>query len=118
MGKLVSADCRCGFSTDMFMIGRGIGEGPTYAPCICTTCRLLGAKEYYAEDGKSPREVFCKHGHGRVNFLNESRFYRTGDGEQLPNTKFPWDDERKQVYYHCPACGEIVMRLIKCGNWD
>jgi hypothetical protein len=125
MGKILNAECSCGFRSELGGVGVGFA-GVYYAPAICFECSSLRYEPYRTNEAESSRRVDCPECGWPLNFLNESGYYRPDAIEKEFGVSFPWDvcdsiepEDNQRVYYRCPKCWKLEMELLfRGGSWD
>jgi len=115
MGILLSADCACGFKTEINVDRGKIVNGPTcYAPALCNRCQKLLSFNYAKKKKRCPE---CK---GEVIFYNNKALQKTDrNGEILK-----WGMDLKKDFilpkaqFKCPKCAQFNLKFKHVGYFD
>ena len=129
MGYILKGECPCGFSSKELFVGGGEMDVNYCAiPVACPKCARL----WVENKGKS--ESRCSKCRSTAYYLHVPTNYTPSDIAAKIGDDYPWDvsempaDDPDELdldplpppdfSYRCPKCGELKMKLIKCGLWD
>lgn len=110
MGHAVSAECKCGYSVDMLMIGGGMRDLGN----ICLHPALCSVGEHIATVNLMEKPITCPDGHRGF----PSPYCNSPDLQIEPGSHSisQWGEyELNDGKYLCPKCGEYELVFSDAG---
>jgi hypothetical protein len=121
MGKIIQAECDCGFKSKKIFAGCGFILSGLTAPALCTNCYTFTIRNYFQKYN------YCSKCRSKVTFYNDKKLWKNKNVSQDEYDSIFWwnidmfSDEAfvlPNTLYLCPKCREYKMQFYSCGNWD
>lgn len=121
MGKIIQANCECGFKSKELLAGRGFYTFTLTAPALCTNCYTFTTRNYFRKYN------YCSKCSNRVIFYNNKTLWKDKNPSQDElDTIFWWNIDRSKgeafvlpnTFFLCPKCRKYKMQFCSCGFYD
>ncbi len=108
MGYLMSAECRCGFQTEVpFGAGRSDFRSRCSFPCYCNHCESLVAVNLLAPAASCPS---C--GAAEPKRYDQSSLHEGGTGQPIASWSLAQEElQLTDTRYRCPGCRTLSLRF-------